>query len=373
MKRLTQSLATVAGLGVLVVAGAGVFVYSGAYNVGADDHHTRPVFAMMETLRQHSIHARSKDIPVPNLSDEALILKGAGQYAAMCTDCHLKPGMSDSEIRPGLYPQPPNLSQVRIDPQDAFWVIKHGLKMSAMPAWGMSHDDATIWSMVAFLQKLPDLTPAQYKDIVAKAPPDEDMDMSNEGGHEGGHHHQGDAGDGDHEHEATAAAPVGTEAGEGHHHHHAAPADSDGQDHVDTGEASPSLDDFKPKAVPAAEAAAEAFHLALQKGDRDAVLALLAPEVTISEGGHTQSRAEYASGHLGEDIAFLKTAQVKPISLASMPMGATTMVGSESELTAAKDGKTMTMLSRELLTLKQTPSGWMVVRVQWSSQPKPAN
>jgi hypothetical protein len=99
----------------------------------------------------------------------------------MCTECHLAPGRLDSEIRPGLYPQPPNLSQVRIDPKDAFWVIKHGIKMSAMPAWGGSHDDATIWSMVAFLQKLPDLTPAQYQDIVARAPPDEDMD--------GGHSH----------------------------------------------------------------------------------------------------------------------------------------------------------------------------------------
>jgi mono/diheme cytochrome c family protein/ketosteroid isomerase-like protein len=322
----------------------------------------------METLRQRSIHARSRDIPVPDLSDEALILKGAGQYAAMCTDCHLKPGMSDSEIRPGLYPQPPNLSQVRIDPQDAFWVIKHGLKMSAMPAWGMSHDDATIWSMVAFLQKLPDLAPDQYKAIVAKAPPDEDMDMSKEGGH-----HHGDAAGDDHDHDAVAAAPVGTEAGEGHHHHHAAPADSDGQDHVATGEASPSFDDFKPKAVPAAEAAVEAFHRALQKGDRNAVLALLAPEVTISEGGHTQTRVEYASGHLGEDIAFLKTAQVKPISLGSMPMGATTMVGSESELMTTKDGKPMMLLSRELLTLKQTPSGWIIVRVEWSSEPKQAN
>lgn len=370
MKRLTQSLVTVAGLGVLAVAGAGAFIYSGVYNVGADDHHTRPVFAMMETLRQRSIRARSKDIPVPNLSDEALILKGAGQYAAMCTDCHLKPGMSDSEIRPGLYPQPPNLSQVRIDPQDAFWVIKHGLKMSAMPAWGMSHDDATIWSMVAFLQKLPDLTPAQYKDIVAKAPPDEDMGMGMEGGH---HHHAGDAADDGHDHEAAAAVPAGTEASEGHHHHHGSAAESDGHDHVAGGEASPSFDDFKPKAVPAAEAAAEAFHVALQKGDRDTVLAFLAPEVTISEGGHSQSRTEYASGHLGEDIAFLKTAHVKPISLASMPMGTSTMVGSESELMITKDGKPMTLLSHELLTLKQTPSGWVIVRVEWSSRPKQGN
>jgi mono/diheme cytochrome c family protein/ketosteroid isomerase-like protein len=366
MKRFKQVIIALAGLGVLVAVGVGTFVYSGVYNVGADDHHTRPVFALMQTLRQRSIHVRSKDIPVPDLSDEALILKGAGQYAAMCTGCHLKPGMADSEIRPGLYPQPPNLSQVRIDPQDAFWVIKHGLKMSAMPAWGMSHDDATIWSMVAFLQKLPDLTPAEYKDIVAKAPPDEDMDMGEDGGH---HHHAGEAADEGHDHDAADAAPKESEGHEGRPHEHGS-ATSDGHDHVAAGEAEPSFDDFEPKAVPAAEAVAEAFHRALQKGDREAVLALLAPEAAISEGGHTQSRVEYASSHLGEDIAFLKTAQVKPILLASMPMGTTTMVGSKSELMAAKDGKPMTLLSRELLTLKQTSSGWEIVRVQWSSRPK---
>jgi hypothetical protein len=65
---------------------------------------------------------------------------------------------------------------VRVDPRQAFWVIKHGIKMSAMPAWGSSHDDATIWSMVAFLRKLPGLTPAEYRAIVAKAPPDDDME-----------------------------------------------------------------------------------------------------------------------------------------------------------------------------------------------------
>ena len=182
-------------LGVLAL-GAGAFVCSGLYNIGADDHHTKPVFAIMQTLRERSIRARSAELTVPNLDDSQLILKGAGQYAAMCTGCHLAPGMKDSEIRPGLYPQPPNLSQVRIDPKDAFWAIKHGIKMSAMPAWGGSHDDPTIWSMVAFLQKLPAMSPAQYKDIVARAPPDEDMDM--DGGSDHSH------GDSDaHAHDAT--------------------------------------------------------------------------------------------------------------------------------------------------------------------------
>lgn len=67
--------------------------------------------------------------------------------------------MEESAARTGLYPQPPNLAQHRVAPGTAFWVIKHGLKMTGMPAWGETHDDASIWSIVAFLQRRPDLTP----------------------------------------------------------------------------------------------------------------------------------------------------------------------------------------------------------------------
>ena len=211
-----DSITVVVVLAVLALA-AGIFAYSGVYNVGADDPHTRPVFALMQILRNRSIHLRARDIKVPNLQDPQLILKGAGQYAAMCTGCHLRPGMKTSEIRPGLYPQPPILAQTHVNPQDAFWVIKHGIKMSAMPAWGFSHDDDTIWSMVAFLEKLPGMTPEQYQAIVAKAPPDEDMDSGDAESHAHGHpptnppenpQHKPAVGDDRHGHEAAASIPA---------------------------------------------------------------------------------------------------------------------------------------------------------------------
>ena len=247
------------------------FIWSGIYNVGADDHHTKPVFALMQSLRERSIHVRSNGLTPPNLEDPQLILKGAGQYAAMCTGCHLAPGMTDSEIRPGLYPRPPDLSKLRFDPKDEFWVIKHGIKMSAMPAWGSSHDDATIWSMVAFLQKLPSMTPEQYRDIVAKAPPDEDM--------EGGHHH-GDAKADDHDAANGAMPSMPGMNGAGH-------TDAEQEPHTHSHTSAPaapaiSLEGMTANAVPDAERAAKAFHTALQKGDRQAVMALLAPEVVIS-------------------------------------------------------------------------------------------
>jgi mono/diheme cytochrome c family protein len=168
---------TLAAIVAVLVLGGVLFVYSGVYDIGADEPHWPATHGLISTLRDRSIAVRSGDLQVPNLSDATLISKGAGQYAAMCVGCHLAPGKENSEIRPGLYPQPPNLAQVRIAPRVAFWAIKHGIKMSAMPAWGATHDDSTIWSMVAFLEKLPDLNAAQYKQIVAQAPPDDDMDM----------------------------------------------------------------------------------------------------------------------------------------------------------------------------------------------------
>ena len=177
MKKHTEHVIAVVAALVVIAIGLGVFAYSGFYNIGADDHHWPLTYRALQTVRDRSIHVRSEHIKVPNLEDPGLILKGAGQYAAMCTGCHLAPGGEESEMREGMYPKPPNLSRMHVAPQVAFWVIKHGIKMSAMPAWGGSHDDPTIWSMVAFLQKLPSMSPAQYKAIIAKAPPDEDMDM----------------------------------------------------------------------------------------------------------------------------------------------------------------------------------------------------
>jgi mono/diheme cytochrome c family protein len=176
MKKIVWPLVSLAGVMAMVVVIAAIYLYSGWYDIGADSPHWRFTTSIIETVRERSIKRHAAEIRVPDLTKQELILKGAGQYAAMCTQCHLAPGKSQSEIRPGLYPRPPDLSKVRIDPRIAFWVTKHGIKMTAMPAWGRGHDDATIWSIVAFVTKLPDLSPEAYREIVSKAPPDEEME-----------------------------------------------------------------------------------------------------------------------------------------------------------------------------------------------------
>jgi mono/diheme cytochrome c family protein len=172
--------------GVAIGALAGVFIYSGMYDIGADAPHTRPVYWLIETLRDRSIavHARAVRAPA-DLSDPGRISKGAGLYADMCSGCHLAPGMEKTEISQGLYPSAPQLSRGAHTPAQEFWIIKHGVKLTAMPAWGRTNSDELIWDMVAFIRKLPSLSPAQYQAIVKSEPEDHDAmmrDMPETGG-----------------------------------------------------------------------------------------------------------------------------------------------------------------------------------------------
>jgi mono/diheme cytochrome c family protein len=156
----------VAGIPAVLASGGALFIGSGVYNIGADDHHTKVVLSLIEQLREHSIEVRARTIDVPQLEDPKRIAAGAEHYAALCAGCHLAPGMTKSEIRPGLYPHPPNLAQEDLrDGRRAFWIIKHGIKMSAMPTWSKTLDDVAIWDVVSFVRKMPNMSPETYQQL----------------------------------------------------------------------------------------------------------------------------------------------------------------------------------------------------------------
>jgi mono/diheme cytochrome c family protein len=156
---------------VVGVAAALIYAYSGSFDVAADAPDGPLTGWVAQTVRERSIAAHANDIAVPRLDDADMIARGADEYAEMCAGCHLGPGISDNEFRQGLNPAPPDLAKAsgKADVGRQFWIVKHGLKMTGMPAWGRSHDDATLWSIVAFLQKLPTLTPQQYAEMTAES------------------------------------------------------------------------------------------------------------------------------------------------------------------------------------------------------------
>lgn len=168
-RHLRGFLAVLVLLAVGVGAGGAAFVYAGVYDIGADAPHTKPVFKLIEALRDRSIAVRARREPVPpDLTDQARIATGERLYVQLCTGCHLAPGMMRTDLSRGLYPKAPQLAYGNdLSPAEQFWIIKHGVKLTAMPAWGRTHSDAEIWDLVAFLKKMPDLDPARF---VAPAP-----------------------------------------------------------------------------------------------------------------------------------------------------------------------------------------------------------
>ena len=175
--KLIKTLLVLSVLGMIIVTGV---IYSGVYPIGADVPHNKFTYWILEQAREHSITRASADIQVPDLSSADMLLSGGADYNDMCTSCHLKPGQTESDMTIGLYPKPPNLSLAdheeehgddddeTTEARKMFWTIKHGIKASGMPAWGLTHDDGRIWAMVAFIQKMPELTEDQYQVITAR-------------------------------------------------------------------------------------------------------------------------------------------------------------------------------------------------------------
>jgi len=165
-------------LGILVTVGIGavtgsIIIVTGAIDAGADAPHSPLVHKALVFARERSIASRIADLKEPeDLTDPERLRRGAGNYAAMCVNCHLAPELPDSEIRKGMYPAPPNLAArsditpVRKAVRD-FWIIKHGIKSTGMPAWSKGGmEDAAIWDLAAFLRQLPHLSKDDYDLLV---------------------------------------------------------------------------------------------------------------------------------------------------------------------------------------------------------------
>ncbi|MDH5786313.1 MAG: cytochrome c [Chromatiales bacterium] len=166
-----KSITTLVVLTGLLLLGAAGYFIGGFYGIGADEPHWPVTEELIAEVRDASITRASDGVEVPaDLGSDERIRRGAGNYQAMCAVCHLTPGQQSGELFAGLYPQPPRFAmQQSINPQRGFWVIKHGIKMTGMPAWGGSNTDDDIWSLVAFLRAMPGMDEEGYQTLVASS------------------------------------------------------------------------------------------------------------------------------------------------------------------------------------------------------------
>ncbi len=165
-------LAGIGALAIIVAVGAAVFFFGGYFNVAASEPDPGIVKWALTKVRAASIDHHARLTAPGNLDDPEIVRAGARAFSERgCTNCHGAPGVNWQKFSEGLNPDPPDLKDIVHERQPAqlFWVVKNGIKMTAMPSFGaIGTDDKEIWSIVAFIRKLPNVSEADFKAWTAK-------------------------------------------------------------------------------------------------------------------------------------------------------------------------------------------------------------
>jgi mono/diheme cytochrome c family protein len=170
---LLAAAATTAALGLAAALVGAAAVYGGLYDVAATTQHWQLTHTLLETAMRHSVRLRARDIAEPPLADERMALRGAGCFRDKCVQCHGAPGVAQGDVGKSMQPLPGPLVDAprHWRARELYWVARHGIKMSGMPAWQFRLADQELREVVAFMQRLPDLNAAQYADWIRRAPP----------------------------------------------------------------------------------------------------------------------------------------------------------------------------------------------------------
>src|SRR4051812_21357020 len=147
----------------LVMIGVTVFAVAsfGLYPIGADN----PPSGLERALAMRAMdvyaekHKPAMDNPTPITAEN--LTEGAKEYEEHCAFCHggakAKISPMENKFNP---PAPQLINRIPHDPDNwLFWVTKHGVRMTGMPAWDGIMSDDEIWSVIAFVKNSSKLPP----------------------------------------------------------------------------------------------------------------------------------------------------------------------------------------------------------------------
>ncbi len=156
-------------LSVLALGGLLVAV-SGIVSIKASAGHWAITEWFLQFSKRRSVSTHTAGITVPSLDDPALVFKGAGHYHLGCFPCHGSPELRHPRVAQAMLPPPPYLTD-RLDVWDRaelFYIVKHGIKFTGMPAWPTQQRDDEVWAMVAFMEKFPELDAEEYRRLTGQ-------------------------------------------------------------------------------------------------------------------------------------------------------------------------------------------------------------
>ena len=163
-----RTLAVIGALAIIVAIGAAVFFFGGYYSVAESEDNPAIVDWALASIRGASVAGHATETPPTSLDDSATVKAGARTYATIgCVNCHGGPPNANwAKWSEGLKPVPADLKVMAKErtASQLFWAIKNGIKFTGMPSFGLAGaSDDQIWSIVAFIKKLPTVSDEDYK------------------------------------------------------------------------------------------------------------------------------------------------------------------------------------------------------------------
>jgi cytochrome c553 len=145
-----------------------VVATTGIISVTASSGHWGITAWLLDYVKRRSVATHTIGSTMPPLADPSLVLRGAGQYEGACRPCHGIPDLAPPRVAAAMTPHPPDLKlrAPRYEPEELFYIVKHGIKFTGMPAWPAQERDDEVRAMVAFLLELPKLDAARYRGLV---------------------------------------------------------------------------------------------------------------------------------------------------------------------------------------------------------------
>jgi len=134
----------------------------GLMPANADGTHSSLEARIMPLVLHASIARHASGDTNPISVNEENLKAGVSTYKAMCARCHSTPAGNPSVYGQSFYPPAPQLLGGMSNYTDSqlFWLIKHGIRNTGMPAWGGMLSDDDIWQIVSLLKNSQDLPPS---------------------------------------------------------------------------------------------------------------------------------------------------------------------------------------------------------------------
>jgi cytochrome c553 len=157
----------IAGLFAVLGFGGFLVAVSGIIPIKASSGHWAITAWFLNFSKERSVATYTLGLEAPPLDEPGLVLKGAGHYETGCRPCHGSPELPQPRIAWKMTPSPPYLPP-RIpewEPDELFYIVKHGIKFTGMPAWPALQRDDEVWAVVAFLRRFPALDAEEYRQL----------------------------------------------------------------------------------------------------------------------------------------------------------------------------------------------------------------